>query len=309
MKLTTSCEHKLIVEEIYSDGTVLASQSNYGGTRFYTQRINPKTWPGGTYTFQGYIYPPVDFGGSFIEPVKRDATVNQVEVAYDYLNARCNPYLASDSYGYIPRGIYNVLAPKDMRAEASNGYLWYQVADHVWIADVGADKTIYMPASEKPKDYSSLLKIGYASGGDLKQIKALLEEMSIGYTEPETGYVVTSVAPSKGDRTKIEALCIEKGVPCVEYASNNDAKEEEQNQKIAMLEAENQKLREENNALKVAIDDAEDEMLSYETRNTELEKQNKLYGEVVIEVETSLAKLHYFHTFPTLGLLGSLLGR
>ena len=283
--------HVAIVEEIYSDGTVLASQSNYGGTRFYTQRINPKTWPGGAYTFQGYLCPPIDFGGSFIEPVKRDATVNQVEVAYDFLNARSNPYLASDSYGYIPRGIYNVLATKDMRAEASNGYFWYQVADHVWIADIGADKTIYMPASENPKDYSSLLKIGYASGGDMKQIKALLEEMSIGYTEPEAGYVVTSVAPSKGDRTKIESLCNSLGVPCVEYASNNDAKEEEQNQKIAMLEAENQKLKTENEALKTSIADAEEDLLSYETRNAELEKQNKLYQEVMTEIESSLAKI------------------
>lgn len=284
--------HVAVVEDIYSDGTVLASQSNYGGTRFYTQRINPKTWPGGAYVLQGYIYPPVDFDGKgFIEPVQRDASKNQVEVAYDFLNARSNPYFGDNIIGYIPRGIYDVLATKDMRAEASNGYYWYQVADHVWIADIGADKTIYLPATEKPKDYSALLKIGYASGGDLKEIKALLESMDIAYTEPETGYVVTSVAPSKGDRTKIESMCNAKGVPCVEYASNDEAKNEEQEQRIKYLEEENAKLKAENETLKVTIDEAEQDMLSYETRIGTLEKEVGTYESVVGEIETALAKL------------------
>ena len=37
--------HVAVVEEIYNDGTVLCSNSAYGGKRFYMERINPKTWP------------------------------------------------------------------------------------------------------------------------------------------------------------------------------------------------------------------------------------------------------------------------
>ena len=60
------------------------------------------------------------------------------------------------------------------------------------------------------------MQMGFASGGDMKQIEALLQEKQIPYTVNE-GYAVTDVAVSRGDQIGLVALCEEKGVPCVIY--------------------------------------------------------------------------------------------
>lgn len=52
--------HVAIVEQIKSDGTIVTSNSAYGGTRFYLKEIKPP-YNFGTYVFQGFIYPPVEF--------------------------------------------------------------------------------------------------------------------------------------------------------------------------------------------------------------------------------------------------------
>lgn len=52
--------HVAIVEKIYSDGSILTSNSAWNGSRFYTQKI-PKTYKLSGYVFQGFIYPPVEF--------------------------------------------------------------------------------------------------------------------------------------------------------------------------------------------------------------------------------------------------------
>lgn len=52
--------HVAIVEEIYSDGSILVSQSAYGGSRFSTKKLS-KGYSWGTLKFQGFIYPPVEF--------------------------------------------------------------------------------------------------------------------------------------------------------------------------------------------------------------------------------------------------------
>ena len=67
--------HVAIVEEIYDDGSILTSNSAYGGTRFYMKKIRPPYSLGGTYTFQGFIYNPAvpaDMGPKNIEYVQQD---------------------------------------------------------------------------------------------------------------------------------------------------------------------------------------------------------------------------------------------
>ena len=51
------CGHIGVVEEVYADGTILVSQSNYGGTRFFLTKHKP---PYNIYgqTFIGFIYNP-----------------------------------------------------------------------------------------------------------------------------------------------------------------------------------------------------------------------------------------------------------
>jgi hypothetical protein len=55
--------HVAFVERVNSDGTILTSNSNYSGTRFFLRTLSPKDdWHIGTgLTFQGFIYPPVKF--------------------------------------------------------------------------------------------------------------------------------------------------------------------------------------------------------------------------------------------------------
>lgn len=53
--------HVAIVEKINSDGSVTYSNSNYGGTRFYTKTLKAPYKLGSAYTFQGFIYLPITF--------------------------------------------------------------------------------------------------------------------------------------------------------------------------------------------------------------------------------------------------------
>lgn len=53
--------HVAIVEEIYSDGSILTSNSAYKGSRFYTKKIAKGYSLGGSYTFQGFIYNPNEY--------------------------------------------------------------------------------------------------------------------------------------------------------------------------------------------------------------------------------------------------------
>lgn len=51
--------HVAVVEEINQDGSIVTSNSAYGGTRFYTQTLYPPSYNMGSgYIFQGFIYPP-----------------------------------------------------------------------------------------------------------------------------------------------------------------------------------------------------------------------------------------------------------
>lgn len=52
--------HVAIVEKIYSDGSILTSNSAWGGSKFYTKKIK-KGYALSGYVFQGFIYPPVEF--------------------------------------------------------------------------------------------------------------------------------------------------------------------------------------------------------------------------------------------------------
>lgn len=67
--------HVAIVEKIYSDGTVLTSNSAWKGTRFYTKEIKPPYSLGGSYAFQGFIYLPIEFEDEKKEPEKTEDNV------------------------------------------------------------------------------------------------------------------------------------------------------------------------------------------------------------------------------------------
>ncbi len=55
--------HVAIVEKVNSDGSILTSNSAYGGTRFYMLTIKKPYGLGYYYPFQGFIYLPISFDG------------------------------------------------------------------------------------------------------------------------------------------------------------------------------------------------------------------------------------------------------
>lgn len=147
--------HVAIVEEVYSNGDVLASASNYKGTWWYTSRFTKSsgyrlTSSKSTYSFRGFVYMPSDVE-KVGDPVLRDPSKHQVEVIYSALRARKRPELGAEVMGYANMGFYDVLAIKDMTAEPSNGYLWYKIGTNLWIAHVEGCVNDY-PAEETDPD-------------------------------------------------------------------------------------------------------------------------------------------------------------
>lgn len=55
--------HLAFVEDVYSNGDILTSNSAYGGSRYYTKKYTKASnyRMGTNYTFQGFIYNPVEF--------------------------------------------------------------------------------------------------------------------------------------------------------------------------------------------------------------------------------------------------------
>lgn len=268
--------HVAIVEAIYDDGTILCSNSNYGGTRFYTKRCNPNVWPVG-YTFQGYKYPNYSFDtGTVGTPVARDVYKDQVEVLADSLRGRSRPELSSETIkGYVTQGFYNILEVRDLRSEASNGYLWYEIEDGLWIATNEGSWTKFYP-KEKERDFTALLRIGYASSGDLSQIAALLDDKQIPYTYPESGYILTTVAPSGQDRLDIENLCNKLGVPFVEYKpqeDERDARIAQLEQQVAALEKDKTSLTSKNKTLTTKVNTLTDKVNELTTSHSALQGQ------------------------------------
>lgn len=56
--------HVLFVEKINEDGTILCSESNYGGEVFQMRTLGPDAALGWGLIFQGFIYSPTLFDGS-----------------------------------------------------------------------------------------------------------------------------------------------------------------------------------------------------------------------------------------------------
>lgn len=78
--------HVAIVEEIYSDGSILTSNSAWKSTNFYTKKIS-KGYNFGKYKFQGFIYLPIEFS----QPTTNDEIIYTVKKG-DTLSGIANKY-------------------------------------------------------------------------------------------------------------------------------------------------------------------------------------------------------------------------
>lgn len=126
--------HVAVVEKIYSDGSVLVSQSNYGGVRWETMKVNPPysiaKWG---LTFQGFIYNP------YIDPASEqpaektiDELANEV-IAGDWgTGSRRKTLLTNAGYDYeaIQKRVNEILSGNEKPAETA-----LKVGDTVHVID------------------------------------------------------------------------------------------------------------------------------------------------------------------------------
>lgn len=168
--------HVLFVEEIYSNGDFLSSNSGYNGTRFFTRKITKSSGYsfGSNYKFQGFIYPPVDFTDDLIiQPVPRDENKDQVKVITDNLRVRKEPSTKSDFRGFVKKDkIYNYY-----KVEKNEGYTWYQIDDIQWIANNGEWLEVY-PKKEN-KEMEELKK-------QLEESNLKVQQLTLKVTEQES---------------------------------------------------------------------------------------------------------------------------
>ena len=74
--------HVAVVEDIYSDGSIVTSNSAYKGTNFYMKTLKaPNYYMGDLYKFEGFIYLPMEF-----EEEKLNKTV--AELAQEVLDGK-----------------------------------------------------------------------------------------------------------------------------------------------------------------------------------------------------------------------------
>jgi len=143
--------HVAIVEKINSDGSIVTSNSAYGGSRFYTQTLKKPYSIGSSYTFQGFIYLPISY--DVTSTVERDKTKDQLQVETNDLRVRTSATTKEDNViGYAKnKGIYNYYETK-----TSDGYTWYRIADNQWLAKVDDYVKIYPKEEPKNKEIEEL---------------------------------------------------------------------------------------------------------------------------------------------------------
>lgn len=69
--------HVAVVEAVYDDGSILTSNSSYGGRRFWTKTYAYPYVVGSSYDFQGFIYLPLDLEDEDVT-VRTEKTVNEL---------------------------------------------------------------------------------------------------------------------------------------------------------------------------------------------------------------------------------------
>ena len=137
--------HVMTVTTIKDNGDVIATGSDYSGSKFYTRTYTKKSSYriNSNYTFRGFIYPPLEFAYTVGTPVERDTEENQVKI--DITNLRARSYSSTNGkvMGYVNPGIYNVRATRQ-----ADGYTWYMIEQGMWCAEVKGVE--YLPAHPVP---------------------------------------------------------------------------------------------------------------------------------------------------------------
>lgn len=126
--------HVMVVTEIKDNGDVIATGSNYSGSKYYTKRYYKANGYNfaSNYTFSGFIYCPYEFAYRTGSPVARNSNVDQIQVISENLNVRPSASTSGYPEGYCNVGYYNVLD-----SFSDSNYTWYRIGQDMWIANNG----------------------------------------------------------------------------------------------------------------------------------------------------------------------------
>ena len=140
--------HVMVVTEIKDNGDVIATGSNYSGSKFYTKRYYKSNGYdfASNYKFSGFIYCPYEFVYKTGTPVNRNAAVDQVQVISDVLNVRPTAATSGYSEGYCTTGYYNVYDSFD-----DGTYKWYRIGQDMWVANNKAETWCKFLPKQQPK--------------------------------------------------------------------------------------------------------------------------------------------------------------
>lgn len=104
----------------------------------YPKSMNARTY----YDFNSYGFPDERVG----TPVKRNESVDQIQIVSTILNVRNTPSLKGTRLGYANTGIYNVL-----NKVIADNYTWYEIESNKWVA-YNKDWETLLPKKESELD-------------------------------------------------------------------------------------------------------------------------------------------------------------
>lgn len=144
--------HVAIVEEIKDDGSIVTSNSAYGGSRFYKKTIKPP-YNFGKFQFQGFIYLPMEFE-------EDNKEVKPTESAKDFLRSMAGTYEVTAKSGLNVR--YGAGVTKKKMVAIPYGY---KVACHGYYTDKLGTRWLKIRFH-----YLGIQYTGFASGEYLKKV-------------------------------------------------------------------------------------------------------------------------------------------
>lgn len=218
--------HVAIVEQVFANGDINTSNSNYSGTWFYTKRMSPPYSPWNGYSLLGFIYLPTEGN---MQPISKNAIrLKMGEASHGDLvtiSAKC----AELGINCHESGKY--IVTDDVVAEDAQIVL----ATLCNSLSVGCN-AYYLPLSA---DKVRLI-CGVLGEADKKEIGAVLSSLCIAYYE-SGDYIITENAISSGDQVLIVAECDKIGVDVAIYSGEptpkpaSDAEEDKQTSEADIL--------------------------------------------------------------------------
>lgn len=123
--------HVAIVEQINADGSIVTSNSAYGSTLFYRQTLTKEsgyTW-NSAYTFQGFIYNPVNFDGGAVtvpDPISGNRWLTRAEMETNAIYI----YYYLSNRGWTVNAIAGMLGNMETESTINPG-IWQNLAVNV----------------------------------------------------------------------------------------------------------------------------------------------------------------------------------